>query len=90
MPAPKKYDQETQDRAVRMYADRFAAGDLSQPQARIEVGELLWVKPETLRNWIRRDLGEAGKPPAALAGPADEELARLRRRTRSCVGRTRS
>ena len=79
MPAQRKYDQETQDRAVRMYADRFAAGDLSQRQARIEVGELLGVKPETLRNWIRRDLGEAGKPPAALAGPADEELARLRR-----------
>ena len=24
MPASKKYDQETQDRAVRMYADRIA------------------------------------------------------------------
>ena len=27
MPAPKKYDQETQDRAVRMYADRMAEGE---------------------------------------------------------------
>ena len=34
MPAPKKYDEETQDRAVRMYADRIAAGDVSQLQAR--------------------------------------------------------
>jgi len=77
MPAPRKYDQETQDRAVRMYADRIAAGDVSQRQARVEVGELLGIKAETLRNWIRRDLGEAGKPPAAE--PADAELARLRR-----------
>ena len=79
MPAQRKYDQETQDRAVRMYADRIAAGDVSQRQARIEVGELLGIKAETLRNWIRRDLGEAGRPAAAVAEPADAELARLRR-----------
>jgi transposase-like protein len=79
MPAPKKYDQETQDRAVRMYADRIAAGDVSQLQARREVGELLDINPATLRNWIRRDLGEAGQPAATPAGPADVELARLRR-----------
>jgi len=62
-----------------MYADRIAAGDVSQRQARVEVGELLGIKAETLRNWIRRDLGEAGKLPAAAAEPADAELARLRR-----------
>jgi len=39
----------------------------------------LGIKADTLRNWIRRDLGEAGKPPAALAEPADVELAKLRR-----------
>lgn len=64
MSAPRKYDQETQDRAVRMYADRIAAGDVSRRQARVEVGKLLGINPATLRNWIRRDLGEAGKPPA--------------------------
>ena len=79
MPAPKKFDQETQDRAVRMYADRIAAGDVSQRQARIEVGELLGINPATLRNWIRRDLGEAGRSAVTLAEPADAELARLRR-----------
>ena len=26
-----------------------------------EVGELLGINPATLRNWIRRDLGEAGR-----------------------------
>jgi transposase len=79
MPAPKKYDQETQDRAVRMYADRLAAGDVSQLTARREVGELLGINPATLRNWIRRDLGEATTPPAAAGEASDAELARLRR-----------
>ena len=41
MPAPKKYDEETQARAVRIYRDRLAEGDISQLAARQEVGELL-------------------------------------------------
>jgi transposase-like protein len=81
MPAPKKYDLETQERAVRMYADRIAEGDVSQKAARQEVGELLGINPETLRNWIRRDLGEgATRPAAGAAGESLEaEVARLRR-----------
>lgn len=59
MPAQKKYDVETQARAVRMYADRMAEGDdISQRAARCEVGELLVIKEATLRNWTRRNLGE--------------------------------
>jgi transposase len=64
MPAPKKYDQETQDRAVRMYADRMAEGETSLLQARQEVGGLLGINPATLRNWIRFDLGEGTTPPS--------------------------
>ncbi len=71
MSAPKKYDQETQARAVRMYADRIAEGDISQRGAREEVGELLDINPATLRNWIRRDLGEGVTP--AVGEPGDEE-----------------
>ena len=78
MPAPKKYDDETQARAVRMYADRVAAGDVSQVKARQEVGELLGINASTLRNWIRRELGE-GVPPSAGGERVDDELARLRR-----------
>jgi len=78
MPAPKKYDDETQARAVRMYADRVAGGDISQVKARQEVGDLLGINPSTLRNWIRRDLGE-GVTPSAGTEHADDELARLRR-----------
>ncbi|WP_433296266.1 hypothetical protein ACQP2F_37975 [Actinoplanes sp. CA-030573] len=40
MPAPKKYDDETQARAVRMYSDRVAGGDVSKLKGRQEVGEL--------------------------------------------------
>ncbi len=78
MPAPKKFDQETQERAVRMYVDRLAEGGVSQLKARQDVGELLGVNPSTLRNWVRRVQGE-GITPAAGAELADAELARLRR-----------
>lgn len=80
MSAPKKYDVETQARAVRMYADRIAEGGVSKRAARAEVGELLGINQATLRNWIRRDLGE-GVTPAADAGapPTDAEVDRLRR-----------
>lgn len=77
MSAPRKYDAETQARAVRMYQDRLAESDgISLLAARREVGELLGINPSTLRNWIRRDLGEAE------TAPRDESLeaenARLR------------
>lgn len=80
MPAPRKYDAETQERTVRMYLDRMAAGDVSQLAARSEVGELLGINQSTLRNWIRRDVGE-GLLPMSAAGweRPDEEMARLRR-----------
>lgn len=77
MPAQKKYDEETQARAVRMYADRMAEGDdVSQVAARKEIGELLGIKEATLRNWVRRDLGEGVTPAVGEAG--EGELARLR------------
>lgn len=76
MPAQKKYDAETQARAVRMYADRVAEGDASQLAARREVGELLGINQLTLRNWIRRDLGEGVTP--SVAESDDAELVRLR------------
>ena len=64
MPALRKYDDETRERAVRMYQDRRR--DFSQEaatQARRRVGELLDVKPETLRGWIERVEVDAGQRP---------------------------
>lgn len=80
MPAPKKYDVETQARAVRMFADRIAEGGVSKRAARAEVGELLGINEATLRNWTRRDLGEGMTPAAGSDEPlSDAEVDRLRR-----------
>ena len=86
MPAPRKYDQETRDRAVRMYQDRrrdFPAE--SALAARRRVGELLDVKAETLRGWIERAEIDAGERPGVLSSvevrikELERENAELRR-----------
>jgi transposase len=64
MPALRKYDDETRERAVRMYRDRRRDfGQESAIQSRRRVGELLDVKPETLRGWIEQVEIDAGKRP---------------------------
>lgn len=55
MSTPKKYDAETRERAVRMYRDRLGEHGGSKIGARRHVGELLDIKPATLRNWIEAD-----------------------------------
>ncbi|GAB3714333.1 hypothetical protein GCM10028815_31460 [Mariniluteicoccus flavus] len=87
MPAQKKYDTETQARAVRMFTDRMAEGGVSQFAVRREVGELPGVKQETLRNWIRRDLGEGTTPAAGQS--ADDELVELPQGERPAASRER-
>jgi transposase len=86
MPAPRKYDQETRDRAVRMYQDRrrdFPAE--SALQARKRVGELLDLKPDTLRGWVERveiDSGQRPGVPSSVEARIKElerENAELRR-----------
>jgi len=64
MPGPRKYDQETPDRAVRMYQDRRRdkPGE-SAVEARRQVGELLDVQPATLRGWVERVEIDAGDRP---------------------------
>lgn len=86
MPALRKYDQETRDRALRMYQDRRRdVPDESAIQSRKRVGELLDVKPETLRGWIERaevDAGQRAGVPSAVEAKLKElqrENAELRR-----------
>src|SRR5919106_5233955 len=86
MPAPRKYDQETRDRAVRMYQERRRDfPDESALQARRRVGELLDIKPDTLRGWIERveiDAGQRPGMPSAVEARIKElerENAELRR-----------
>lgn len=86
MAAPRKYDQETRDRAVRMYRDRRREKPSeSALQARRRVGELLDINAGTLRGWIERveiDAGERpGVPSATEARIKDleREVGELRR-----------
>ena len=78
MGAPRKYDQETRDRAVRMYQDRRAERGESQIEARRRVGELLGIKPATLRNWIEAAEVDAGQRPG-IPSDTEAELRQLRR-----------
>ncbi len=61
MSAPRKYDQEFRDRAVRMYRDRLAEPGESKLGARRHVGSLLDINQATLRNWIEDRIVETGK-----------------------------
>jgi transposase len=71
MPALRKYDLETRDRAVRMYQERRRdVPEESAVQARKRVGELLDVKADTLRGWIERVEIDAGQRPGV---PSDFE-----------------
>jgi len=86
VPAQRKYDQETRDRALRMYEDRRRdSPDESLLQARKRVGELLDIKPDTLRGWIERVEIDAGVRPGvpssveARIKELERENAELRR-----------
>ena len=72
--APRKYEQEFRDRAVRMYRDRLAEAGESKMGARRQVGELLDVNPATLRNWV-----EDAERADGGARPGGDARHRLRR-----------
>ncbi len=86
MPAPRKYDQETRDRAARMYQERRRDfPNESALQSRKRVGELLDVRHDTLRGWVERveiDAGERPGVPSSVDARVKElerEVAELRR-----------
>lgn len=73
MSAPRKYDQEFRDRAVRMYRDRLAEPGESKLSARRYVGSLLDLNQATLRNWVEErcpaDGTQAGSSRASESVP---------------------
>lgn len=86
MAAPRKYDTETRERAIRMYQDRRRDHpDESLLQARRRVGELLGIPQDTLRGWIDRKEIDAGERPGnpsstdARIKQLERENAELRR-----------
>ena len=78
MAAPRKYDEESRARAVRMDRDRMAERGESALEARRQVGELLDINPSTLRHWLDREDIETGARPGVTTEVA-EELKTLRR-----------
>jgi transposase len=77
MPAPRKFDEETRARAVRLYQDRLRDHGESKLAARQHVGQLLDIKPATLRNWIEAE--ERAAAPSRSGDSVDMvEVRRLR------------
>ncbi len=80
MSAPRKFDEETRARAIRLYTDRLRDHGGSKLAARRHVGELLDIAPATMRNWI-----EAGERAGRVLGATSDdsegsaELRQLRR-----------
>ena len=86
MSAPRKYDAETRERAVRLYAERLREHPGSKLEARRHVAALLDINQGTLRNWVEeRDTDHRGRAShgdghgevGALS--VDQELRALRR-----------
>jgi|SRR5690242_14592883 transposase len=76
MSAPRKFDEETRARAVRLYADRLRDHGESKLAARRRVGQLLDIKPATLRNWVEAE--QRGPAPAGAVTEDSDMAAELR------------
>ena len=81
MSAPRKFDQEFRDRAVRMYRDRLEQAEDSKMGARRHVGLLLDLNPATLRNWVEdAERADGVRAPATARTVESQEVRTLRRR----------
>jgi transposase len=78
MSAPRKFDEETRARAVRLYQDRLRDHGESKLAARKHVGQLLDVNAATPRNWIEAD-ERAARPAGAGTTSSADDAAELRR-----------
>ena len=78
MGAPRKFDEETRARAVRLYQDRVRDHGESKLGARRHVGELLGIAPATLRNWIEAE-ERAARPAEVSVTDSGSDSAELRR-----------
>jgi transposase len=80
MSAPRKFDEETRSRAVRLYTDRLRDHGESKLATRKHVGGLLDINVATLRNWIEAE--ERAANPARPAGDDSDVTAAEMRRLR--------
>ena len=80
MPAPKKFDEATRERAVRMYLDRLEQHGEAKVEARRQVGALLDINQATIRNWVEAEERARGARPATARAAESEEVRALKRR----------
>jgi transposase len=78
--APRKYDEEFRDRAVRMYRDRLAEPGETKLGARRHVGSLLDLNQATLRNWVEDRYPLEGPRAGSPQGTESEEIRALKKR----------
>jgi transposase-like protein len=78
MSAPRRFDEETRARAVRLYTDRLRDHSESKLAARKHVGQLLDINPATLRNWIEAE-ERAAQPAGSNAENSTDDAVELRR-----------
>lgn len=96
MGAPRKFDAETQERAVRMYRDRRSEYGDSKTAARTHVGALLDMNPATIRNWVEKGRalsqsarGTSGTRPRCRTESASARELRItksQRDSQDCIG----
>ncbi len=80
MSAPRKYDREFRERAVRLYRERLEQHDESKLRARRQVGVLLDVNAATLRNWVEdAERVDGVRGPLPSRSSESEEVRALRR-----------
>ena len=80
MPAPRKFDRETRERAVRLYVERRRDHpNESLLTARKQVGALLDINQATLRNWIEDRAGTGGGAGTAVDAEVSAEVKALRK-----------
>jgi transposase-like protein len=83
MSAPRKFDDETRERAVRLYQDRLREHGESKLAPRRHVGALPGINQSTIRNWVRAEesgsgSGKSSPESGARTADAQEELRQLR------------
>src|SRR4029450_10761313 len=78
MSAPRKFDEETRARGVRLYQDRLRDHGESKLAARRHVGRLLDIKPAPLRNWIEAE-ERAAAPSRVVGGDDSVDMVEVRR-----------
>lgn len=69
------YDQETRQRAVRLYFEELADGASSKAAALRAVEAVIGIKTSTIRNWVRAEENKVGVAVEQSDAEKDAELA---------------